>query len=232
MSKLNVVGTLNEPLSEDYQHVYSFSCQNALDDYEYVESLNQETTFDNDTKLLIVGTLTPPKGKEKYFYSTTSNSIYGLIDEALNNGGKLENLKRQFKDYNDSCSNKNEVDSDNKVVRDKIKEYLKDNKIAFLDVVKYAIRNKYSSSDEDIVVAELDYDEFKDLENVKKIIVNSRAAEDALKKIFNKIFGDPEIYNEKVIYLSQNRRGLSRERWAELKEKWLEEIRNTLNIQS
>ena len=200
-------------------------------DYEDVESFNQETTLDDDTKLLIVGTLTPPKGKGKYFYSTRNN-IYGLIDEALNNGGKLENLKGQFKNYNDSCSNKNEVDSDNKVVRDKIKEYLKDNKIAFLDVVKYAIRNKYSSSDENIVVAELDYDEFKDLENVKKIIVNSRAAEDALKKIFNKNFGDPEIYNEKVIYLSQNTRGLSRERWAELKEKWLEEIRNTLNIQS
>ena len=222
MSKLNVVGTLNEPLSEDYQHVYSFSCQNAPDDYEYVESLNQETTFDNDTKLLIVGTLTPPKGKEKYFYSTTSNSIYGLIDEALNNGGKLEELKDKF--YR--CS------SNKKEVREEIKEYLIENKIAFLDVIKKAIRNKYSSSDEDIVVAELDYDEFKDLENVKKIIVNSRAAEDALKKIFNKNFGDPEIYNEKVIYLSQNRRGLSRERWAELKEKWLEEIRNTLNIQS
>ena len=199
---------------------------NSFEDYEIAESFNRETTLDDNTKLLIVGTLTPPDGKGKYFYSTR-NSVYGLIDEALetpnnNNGIKLVNLKKRF----------NSDESNNQKVREEIKKHLKKNKIAFLDVVKYAVRNKHSSDDKDIMIAELDYDVFKDLENVKKIIVNSRAAEDALKKIFNKNFGDPEIYNEKVIYLSQNRRGLSRERWAELKEKWLEEIRNTLNIQS
>ena len=187
----------------------------SLNDYEYAESFNLETTLEDDTKLLIVGTLTPPEGRNKYFYSTNCNKIYGLIDRALNNGGKLEELKDKF--Y--CCS------SNKKEVREEIKEYLIENKIAFLDVIKKAIRNKYSSDDEEIIVSELDYDAFKDLKNVKKIIVNSRAAEDALKRIFNKNFGDPEIYNEKVIYLSQNRRGFS-------EEKWINAIRKALDIQS
>jgi G:T/U-mismatch repair DNA glycosylase len=191
-------------------------------DYEDVESFNRETTLNDETKLLIVGTLTPPDGSGKYFYSTTLNSIYGLIDEALNNGEKLETLKGQFKDYNDSRSNKDEVDSNNKVVRDKIKEYLKDNKIAFLDVIKYAKRNKRSPDDKKIIVAELDYGAFEDLINIKRIIANSKDAKKYLEKILDKV-PNGLIYKDRIIYLPQKRKGFRR-------EDWVEEIRNTLDI--
>lgn len=198
---------------------------NSFEDYEIAESFNRETTLDDNTKLLIVGTLTPPKGKGKYFYSTRK-TIYECIDKALNNDNKLIILKNKFKNYNDSNSNKDEVDLNNEIVRNKIKEHLQQNKIAFLDVVKYAVRNKRSSDDKDIMVAELDYDAFKDLKNVKTVIVNSEAAKDAFDKIIqkNKSEGKEYRYSEKI-YLSQIRRGFN-------EEEWVNTIKEALDIQS
>ena len=185
---------------------------NSFEDYEIAESFNRETTLDDNTKLLIVGTLTPPDGKGKYFYSTR-NSVYGLIDEALetpnnNNGIKLVNLKKRF----------NSDESNNQKVREEIKKHLKKNKIAFLDVVKYAVRNKHSSDDKDIMIAELDYDVFKDLKNVQNIIVNSEDAARAFCDIKTKNESKGSKYeNIKIGYLPQTQRSsnFSRENWAD-----------------
>ena len=196
-----------------------------FEDYEDAESFNSETTLDDDTKLLIVGTLTPPDGKGKYFYSTTPNYIYGLIDEALevpnnnNDGVKLEELKREF-----NCDKSN-----NKKIREEIKKYLKKNKIAFLDVIKYAKRNKHSPDDRKIIVAELDYGAFEDLINVKRIIANSKDAKKYLEKILDKV-PNGSIYKNKIIYLSQTSRRFTSEGWEKERENWVKEIRNTLGI--
>lgn len=48
-------------------------------------SFNKETTLNKDTKLVIVGTITPPN--TKYFYCSYYNRIYGYIDEALQLSG-------------------------------------------------------------------------------------------------------------------------------------------------
>ena len=177
-------------------------------DYEDVESFNQETTLDDDTKLLIVGTLTPPEGKDKYFYSSEDNKIYGYIDEALSlcNDYSLKNLRDSF--YHDG-SNKD-------AIKEEIMNHLKENNIAFLDVIKYAKRKKDSPGDKDIIVAELDYGAFKDLKNVKTIIVNSRAAENAFDKIIekNKSKGiEYRPFTKKLI--PQRGNGFSKRKWVE-----------------
>ena len=60
---------------------------------EIVESCNKNNCLNTKTKLVIVGTITPPDGAG-YFYTAPRNKIYGYIDYAINTN--LKELKKQF----------------------------------------------------------------------------------------------------------------------------------------
>lgn len=113
------------------------------------EGFNKKHCITPETRLVIVGTITPTAGTTNgYFYTAPRNRIYGYIDQAIETN--LKERKRELQ----SAENKGEI------VEDIIK-VLKENKIAFLDVMKYVIRSKGSSSDDDIIYYCLDVDSFK-----------------------------------------------------------------------
>ena len=113
-------------------------CVDILSSNATAKSFNVENCVDENTEIIIVGTITPPAGVTGgYFYTAPRNRIYGYIDEAK---GKT-NLKEL----------KNSIPIDIK----KIKKELKKVKIAFLDVMDEVVRpNSYL--DEDIVEFTLD----------------------------------------------------------------------------
>ncbi len=57
-------------------------------------SFNGETTLDSNTKLVIVGTLTPPT--TNYFYCAPRNKIYGFIDKAFDELGFKDDANLKF----------------------------------------------------------------------------------------------------------------------------------------
>ena len=71
--------------------------ENALDEKKngcvIVESMNCKNCVTKDTKLIIVGTITPPDGQNRgYFYTAPRNRLYGYLDEALGTKFKLKKL--------------------------------------------------------------------------------------------------------------------------------------------
>lgn len=154
------------------------------------QCFNSDSTFNKDTtKLVIVGTITPPNAK--YFYCSFYNRIYGYIDEALRclnrNGEKtLKELKRGLqKIHNKKVNIKplNDTESDKRV--EEIKNILKKNNIAFFDVMENVIRKEGSPYDKDIKFCTLAIDDFKELLlcSEVKIIVNSKLAKEFAEEI-------------------------------------------------
>ena len=164
---------------------------------EHVESFNDETTLDENTEYLIVGTLTPPKGRGKgkqgYFYCSPSNKMYRFI------GLGLEEKKAEF----------------NKTWNPKLKEEIKglftSNHIAFLDVVDEAYAKKNSSRDDDIECYTLAVDAFEDKKNIienpkLKIVANSLNAYDMLLVIFEQ----KDIKRDDIKVIPQQLRGYTK----------------------
>lgn len=145
--------------------------------YEIRKSFNSESTLNEKTKLLIVGTLTPLGEQYNYFYSGCRNRIYGYIDEAL---------KTNLKDLNEGLRNATTKEKINEF-KEKIKSILKQKNIAFLDVIKESVRLQ-GCDDDDIEEFSLDYESFENLRNVKYIITNSRDAEYLFYKIISTNF--------------------------------------------
>ena len=141
--------------------------------YEYCESFNELSmdlirNKENDIRYLIVGTLTPPKGRKNgYFYTASKNKMFRYIDLSFNDGLYLEQQKHN---------------------RAGIEKILCERHVAFFDVINEAIVSKESSRDDDILSYTLDYNRFKEifLKNPNiKIAVNSKNAEAGLKQICN-----------------------------------------------
>lgn len=132
---------------------------------EFVRSFNASNCLTKDTKLVIVGTITPPKGNG-YFYTAPRNRIYGYIDAHFGNT-ELKDLKSKLSNVNFNSVN----------VVDDIKKTLIQRKIAFLDVFEYVIRKTGSSSDSDIDYVSLDCDSFAQIPAGAGVICNSRLAE-------------------------------------------------------
>ena len=175
-------------------------------------SFNKNTTLSSNTKLVIVGTLTPPD--TAYFYCSFFNRIYGYIDEALKQLGRndpktLKELKIglsrvQTKRIKIDLLSKKEIDE--RVTE--IKKILDKYGIAFLDVMDKAIRKKPTSRDNDIRFFTLAYDDFKNINPDTVIITNSKLAFDCCKSL-----------NVKPQPLSQRLNG---------KEKWVKAIVNAI----
>lgn len=149
-------------------------------------SFNKKTEPSSDTKLIIVGTLTPPD--TAYFYCSFFNRIYGYIDEALKDeklkqlvgNGQNPSLKELKRGLSRVRTKRIKIDLLPKEEIDKrvkaIEQILKDNKIAFLDVMDKAIRKNLTSYDDDIEFFTLAYDDFKNIKPGTVIIANSKLA--------------------------------------------------------
>lgn len=140
-------------------------------DWELVKSMNSPSNIivNENTKLIIVGTITPPNGNG-YYYTSKYNRIYGYIDEAL--GTELKEMKKRL------------IEGDKSAI-DSIKNCIADKGIAFIDVIESAIRVKSSSKDEDIKCCTLDYKSFEFLQEGTNytIICNSKDAQECFQKI-------------------------------------------------
>lgn len=172
--------------------------------YEEVTSLNCQNCMTEDTEIIIVGTITPTEGmRNGYFYTASRNRIYGYIDAAR--GTELVEKKRKLTDIRLSRLQKEQIISE-------VKNELKEQKIAFLDVMGSAIRCKGSHADSDIKCYTLDYPVFSTVpKNVKKVICNSRLAENCYNTIRTKIINLPV-----ATYLSQR---------SGTKESWIKELK-------
>lgn len=182
--------------------------KNIPDGYEWCQSFNRNNAIDENTKVIIVGTLTPYKGRQSgYFYSAPSNPTYGILDSYFGcnvfsklKGGLIEIPK-------------------DKTLIDNIKKELKNHHIAFLDVVKEAISPKTSPADDDIHSLILDYDSFKNINKDIVFICNSRAAEYALCKIQkNNKTTNKSLYAPQIARIKNEEK---QERWNEVLDRAL-----------
>jgi G:T/U-mismatch repair DNA glycosylase len=207
------------PVKSEKGRVYTIPSPDIVDEKNLdkkIESHNKDTTLDKNTKLLIVGTITPKHinneegcDKEcKYFYCSSRNKMYKRIGYAI---PEIAN---------------NLLDAKNENSKEKLMEILKKNNIAFLDVFDGTENNNEGPYDIDITKAVL---ATKTFANKKKliekrdltIIVNSRLAEYYLNVILQKIgIVKNDDDNEKYIFYSQ-RRGTD-EGWKEKIEKALD----------
>ena len=169
---------------------------------EAPKSFNEQNCLTPNTKLIIVGTITPSEGcRNGYFYTARYNRIYGYIDQAI--GTNLKEKKLALAD------GKNNADIVSEIIK-----ILKDNKIAFLDVMKQVIRPQNSYEDDKIRCYLLDTDSFNNIDESVTIICNSKLAEEGYIKICNHLGR-----NSKHVFLSQR---------SGKKAEWLDTIKSCL----
>ena len=123
-----------------------------------------------DTKVIIVGTITCPQGRgpnKDFYYMSPYNPMYRIIDTYFNAISKSSNLVKNKKEGNISL----------------IIEELKEKKIAFLDVIESCSNPKNSSLDDDLEDIKLDYEAFKGINENVVLLANSKNAYHALLKI-------------------------------------------------
>ena len=170
-------------------------------DYEKVNSFNGINCILQDTEIIIVGTITP-SGGNGFFYTAPYNRIYGYIDAAR--GTKLKEKKKALQNATNAKQRQQIIDD--------IKIELKNQKIAFLDVIGEAIRLRGSYADSDLQYYTLDYSAFSNIpKSVKKIICNSRLAE----KYFNEIRAKKTDLPA-AMYLSQRPKNGSKDKWIDV----------------
>ena len=123
-----------------------------------------------DTKVIIVGTITSPQGrgdKRDFYYMSPYNPMYRILDSYFCSIFKPSNFVRNKKAGNIPA----------------IIEELKEKKIAFVDVVKSCSNPKDSSLDDDLEDIKLDYEAFKGIDENVVMLANSKNAYNALLKI-------------------------------------------------
>ena len=123
----------------------------------------------------------------------------------------------------DTCSNHEDLKKQLRLAKDKsqivkqIKEVLVQNHIAFLDVMKYAIRKSDSSRDDGIQYACLDVENFSYAPTSAYFICNSKLAETGYLQICNQLLRQPNHE-----YLAQSWQHLYKN---DTKTKWIETIK-------
>ena len=154
--------------------------------YEQTNSFNHLIQqLIGNSKYIIVGTLTPPKGRNAgFFYSAPKNHMFEFIDNAfkLRDQYSLVALKKDLNDPNCTRPKQDIIDD--------IKDVMRKRKICFIDVVDKAIASDSKYQDEYISRYSLDYKSFRKINihnpNIK-IVANSNNAKVRLDEIFNKI---------------------------------------------
>ena len=176
-------------------------------DLEIVDSLNEQTCLTKDTKLVIAGAITTFKGMEHgYFYtSSVNNPVYKTLDKYFDLKNPADSLEAQ-KTLLKSASDEKKPE-----IIAKIKEILTKKNIAFIDVIKTAVRKTGKSDDNLIVLFDLDYEAFEKCKNVEKYICTSKNTADCLKEIFKK--NGTAKYSGKISICHQDRFHYKYEEW-------------------
>ena len=181
--------------------------------YVHCTSFNNNSIFDEHTKVVICGTLTPQKGRVNgFFYLSPANPMFEILDSFF----KSINVKTDFvKIKNKLIKNPN----CEKYINELQAELLK-HKIALMDVVENAIASNKIASDDEIICFNLDYNTFAKFNNRDIVFVcNSRNAEYALKLIAKhnnqsmKIEFAPQIWRKS--------KQLKQQRWNDVLKKYL-----------
>lgn len=184
-------------------------------DYELCTSFNQNSNFNENTKVIIVGTLTPKKGRDNgYFYSSPSNRMLEILDAYFLSKNRPSNL----------LSIKNELIKNPKdtAIIEELKSELSKNNIALLDVIKTAIASTITASDEEIIEFDLDFETFDKLKNQNVVyICNSRNAEYALNKIAKNNNQDMKIDYAPQIW--RRKKEIIQNRWNEVLNKYFQD---------
>ena len=174
--------------------------------FEKVKSLNNfafNKTLISNAKIIIVGTLTPPEGMNNgYYYSSSKNKVFGILDKCLDSENKLSKLKKEL--Y---------LNPKNKDIINSIEKLLFDYKIAFIDIIDNAIRIKNSSKDDDILMFSLDKKSFEYCNTNQIFICTSKNAKDGLMEISQ----DKKVNIEcsKIFVCHQDRFHFKLENWKD-----------------
>lgn len=183
--------------------------------YEICTSFNNISNFDENTKIIIVGTLTPKKGRNNgYFYSSPTNRMLEILDTyflSKNKQSQLLAIKNQLM--------KNPQDES---IIEELKNELAKNNIAFLDVVKTAISSTITASDDEIFEFDLDFETFAKLKNQNVVyICNSLNAEYALNIIAKNNHQDMKIDYAPQIW--RRTKQIIQNRWNEVLNKYFQD---------
>ena len=147
---------------------------------------NHLSSFDNDTKILIVGTYIPYY-LDYFYFGKYTHRIYGSIIDVARKTNFEEKRKKIL-----------ESDTKEELIQDFIEE-LKRQKIAFLDLFEFTLINSNVVADNEIKGFTIDNDSFKKVKtskNLKCIIPISKDAERILKSILG---DDPRIEYHQLI---------------------------------
>lgn len=200
--------------------------------YTKSTSFNKDSTYDGETKILIVGTFTPYCGRRAgYFYCSERNGLFSIIDYCFDDKQSLVDAKKELLDnLNDKFTKIKKIEQ--------IKKILNKRKIAFLDVIKEAISPYNDPSDDAILSYVLDYDSFKkmDFNKIDLIIANSKNALVALEYILGHLFcfSFSICISSKIVLLPQSVRGRrpkgsDKMNVDKLKDKWKETIQKSIS---
>lgn len=214
MSKTMTFKTRCKKFVNNTPQMVQRSC--VLQDYELCSSFNFNTNIDESTKVVIVGTLTPYRGRQNgFFYSSPTNRMFEILDAYLSQINKPSNLLELKKQLINNPKNCNIID--------KLKAELSKNNIALLDVINSAVASKITASDDEIVYFDLDYDAFARLKDKNIVFVcNSRNAECALQIISKHNNQDMKIDFAPQIWRKSKQ--AIQEKWNEVLNKYLLDV--------
>ena len=184
-----------------------------LQNYTHCTSFNKKFSFDENTKVVICGTLTPQKGRNNgFFYSSPTNPMFEILDtffESVNTQTNFVKLKNNLILNPNYEKNIYELQTE-----------LSKHNISLIDVVEHAIASKITASDDEIVCFNLDYQSFAKLKDKDVVFVcNSRNAEYALNLIAKhnnqnmKIEFAPQIWRKS--------KQIKQQRWNDILKKYL-----------
>lgn len=149
--------------------------------YSFCASFNHNTNLSDNTKIVIVGTLTPKRGREiGFYYSSPTNHMLDILDTYFLEKHINTNLK--------TIKNKLIKNPKSGEIIEELKSELNRLNIALLDVVDTSIASDLVASDDEILYFNLDYATFSNISNTNLIFIcNSRNAEYAFKIIAKNI---------------------------------------------
>ena len=136
----------------------------------YLSFNNAYHLVNDNTKLIIVGTITSPQGRgvnKDFYYMSPYNPMYRILDKYFESINKPSSFVKYKKEGNIPA----------------IIEELNDKGITFIDVIKSCNNPKNSSLDDDLEDILLDYDAFKGIDKSIVMLANSKNAYGALLKI-------------------------------------------------